>query len=123
MTTTHPRNHGRPGRGRRCAVLAAGVVIAGVAGVVVFGGALGVRYALRHRQRLRDRVTMAVSAGGLVLAGAALSRHPWRAVDGYAGHWAYVQLLALISLAALAASVVRHPAAAGVRGSDEVTNA
>jgi arabinofuranan 3-O-arabinosyltransferase len=90
-------------------VLAAGVVIAGVAGAVVIGGAVGVRYALRHRQRLRDRVTMAVSAGGLILAGAALSRHPWRAVDGYAGHWAYVQLLALISLAALAASVVILP--------------
>ena len=47
-----------------------------------------------------------LSAGGLILAGAALSRHPWRSVGGYAGHSANVQLLALISLAVLAASVV-----------------
>jgi arabinofuranan 3-O-arabinosyltransferase len=40
------------------------------------------------------------------MAGAVLSRHPWRSVDGYAGHSANVQLLALISLAVLAASVV-----------------
>jgi arabinofuranan 3-O-arabinosyltransferase len=40
------------------------------------------------------------------MAGAALSRHPWRSVDGYAGYNANVQLLALISLAVLAASVV-----------------
>ncbi|MCV7092592.1 hypothetical protein, partial [Mycobacterium interjectum] len=49
-------------------------------------------------------VTVALSAGGLIAAGAALSRHPWRSVDGYAGHSASVQLLALISLAVLAAS-------------------
>jgi arabinofuranan 3-O-arabinosyltransferase len=47
-----------------------------------------------------------LSAGGLIMAGAVLSRHPWRSVDGYAGHSANVQLLALISLAVLAASVV-----------------
>ena len=51
-------------------------------------------------------LTVGASAGGLILAGAALSRHPWRSVDGYAGHSAGVQLLALISLAALAAAVV-----------------
>ncbi|WP_077077964.1 alpha-(1-_3)-arabinofuranosyltransferase [Mycobacterium numidiamassiliense] len=90
-------------------VLAAGAVIAGVAGAVVVGGALGLRYALRHRERLRDRLTVAVSAGGLILAGAALSRYPWRSVDGYAGHSANVQLLAMISLAVLAASVVALP--------------
>jgi arabinofuranan 3-O-arabinosyltransferase len=54
-------------------------------------------------------VTVVLSAGGLILAGAALSRHPWRSVDGYAGHSANVQLLALISLAVLAASVVTVP--------------
>ncbi|WP_372585933.1 hypothetical protein, partial [Mycobacterium avium] len=43
------------------------------------------------------------------LAGAALSRQPWRSVDGYAGHAGYVQLLALISLAALTTSVVAVP--------------
>jgi arabinofuranan 3-O-arabinosyltransferase len=41
----------------------------------------------------------------MILAGAVLSRHPWRSVDGYAGHAAGVQLLALISLAAVAAAV------------------
>lgn len=55
------------------------------------------------------RLGMAGSAGGLILAGAALSRQPWRSVDGYAGHAGYVQLLALISLAALTASVVAVP--------------
>ncbi|GFG73971.1 alpha-(1-_3)-arabinofuranosyltransferase [Mycobacterium botniense] len=86
------------------ALLAAGAVIAGAAGIAVFGAALGVRYALRGRQRLRDAITVGLSAGGLILAGAALSRHPWRSVDGYAGHSAAVQLLALVSLAAVAAS-------------------
>ena len=90
-------------------MLAAGAVIAGAAGVVVVGAALGLRYALRDRQRRRDSVTVGLSAGGLILAGAMLSRHPWRSVDGYAGHSANVQLLALISLAALAASVVALP--------------
>ncbi|ORV52877.1 hypothetical protein AWC05_23055 [Mycobacterium florentinum] len=98
-----------PGPWAAVPLLAAGAVIAGVAGVVVIGGALGLRYALRHRERLRDRITVAASAGGLILAGAALSRHPWRSVDGYAGHSANVQLLALISLAAVAASVIALP--------------
>ncbi|EUA91621.1 putative membrane protein [Mycobacterium ulcerans str. Harvey] len=61
---------------------------------------------MRRRERLRDRLTIATSAGGLILAGAALSRHPWRSVDGYAGHSAIVQLLALISIAALVAATV-----------------
>ncbi len=91
------------------AVLAAGAVIAGAAGVVVVGAALALRYVLRHRQPWRDGVTIGLSAGGLILAGAALSRHPWRAVGGYAGHSANVQLLALISLAVLAASVITVP--------------
>jgi len=81
-------------------------VIAGAWGAVVVGAALGLRYALRRRQRLRDVTTVALSAGGLILAGAALSRHPWRSVDGYAGHSPGVQLLALVSLAALGASTV-----------------
>jgi arabinofuranan 3-O-arabinosyltransferase len=86
------------------AVLTAGAVIAGVVGALVFGAALGLQWALRNRPRRRDAITLWLSAGGLILAGAALSRHPWRSVDGYAGHSAGVQLLALISLAALVAS-------------------
>ncbi len=93
-----------PGAWASVGVLAAGAVIAGAAGVAVFGAALGLRWALRDRACVRDAV--AVSAGGLILAAAALSRHPWRSVDGYAGHSAAVQLLALMSLSAVAASVV-----------------
>lgn len=69
------------------------------------GAALALRYVLRDRERLLGWITVGLSAGGLMLAGAVLSRHPWRSVDGYAGHSASVQLLALISLAVLAASV------------------
>ena len=98
-----------PGPWAAVSVLAAGALIAGVAGAAVVGGALGLRYALRERERLRDRVTVAASAGGLILAGALLSRQPWRSADGYAGHSANVQLLALVSLAMLAASVVVLP--------------
>jgi arabinofuranan 3-O-arabinosyltransferase len=98
-----------PGAWAAVAVLTAGTLIAGVAGAVMVGGALGLRYALRDRERLRDRVTVAASAGGLILAGALLSRQPWRSVDGYAGHAANVQLLGLVSLAMLAASVVALP--------------
>ena len=99
-----------PGPWAAVAMLTAGALIAGVAGVLVFGAALGMRWALRNRPRRRDVVTLWLSAGGLILAGAALSRHPWRSVDGYAGHSAAVQLLALISLAALAASTMMRPA-------------
>jgi len=98
-----------PGPWAAPAVLTAGAVIAGVVGALVFGTALGLQWALRDRPRRRDVITVWLSAGGLILAGAALSRHPWRAVDGYAGHSAGVQLLALISLAALVASATsRH---------------
>jgi arabinofuranan 3-O-arabinosyltransferase len=99
-----------PGPWAAVALLTAGAAIAGVAGVLVFGAALGMRWLLRNRPRRRDVVTVWLSAGGLILAGVALSRHPWRSVDGYAGHSAAVQLLALISLAALAASTVTWPA-------------
>jgi arabinofuranan 3-O-arabinosyltransferase len=87
-------------------VLAAGAVIAGAVGVAVFAAALVLHWVLRDRPRRRDILTVGASAGGLILAGAALSRHPWRSVDGYAGHSAGVQLLALLSVAALAAVVV-----------------
>ena len=87
-------------------VLAAGWLVSGVAGVVVFAGALAVRYRLRDRPSLSDSVTLGVTATGFILAGAVLSRHPWRSVSGYVGHAWGVQLLALIAVAALAASVV-----------------
>jgi arabinofuranan 3-O-arabinosyltransferase len=99
-----------PGLWAAVPVLAAGAVIAGVAGVAVFVAALGLRWALRMSPRRRERATLWLSASGLILAGATLSRHPWRSVGGYAGHSATVQLLALVSLAALAASTVTRTA-------------
>lgn len=106
-TQDPPARPWRPGVWAAVPALAAGAVIAGAAGVAVLGAALGLRYALGARRWAR--LGMAGSAGGLILAGAALSRQPWRSVDGYAGHAGYVQLLALISLAALTASVVAVP--------------
>jgi arabinofuranan 3-O-arabinosyltransferase len=99
------------------ATAATGAVIAGVAGVVVVGVAVGVRHLLRRREKLREAITVGSAAGGLILAGAVLSQNPWRSVDGYVGHSVGVQLLALVSVAALTASVVnvvtvRPPAAA-----------
>jgi arabinofuranan 3-O-arabinosyltransferase len=88
------------------AVVAAAAVISGIPGAIVGGAALGVRYLLRNRERLCEAVTVGLAAGGLTLAGALLSQNPWRSVDGYAGHSAGVQLLALVSVAMLAASTV-----------------
>ena len=97
----------RPGRWpAAAAVLALGALISGVAGVVVVGIAVALRYLLRNRERLCDAITVTTTAGGLILAGAVLSQNPWRSVDGYVGHSAGIQLLALISVAMLAASVV-----------------
>jgi arabinofuranan 3-O-arabinosyltransferase len=87
-------------------VLAAGAVITGVAGVLVVGAALGVRYLLRGWPNLCDAVAVGTAAGGLILAGAVLSQNPWRSVDGYVGHSAGVQLLALIAVGTLAASLI-----------------
>ncbi|WP_083088807.1 alpha-(1-_3)-arabinofuranosyltransferase [Mycobacterium noviomagense] len=98
------------GRWGAVAALGAGIVIAGVAGFFVFGAALALRYALRERQRWCDAITLGLTAGGLILAGAALSRHPWRSVDGYVGHSPWVQLLALVSLAVVSSSVTMRPA-------------
>jgi arabinofuranan 3-O-arabinosyltransferase len=104
------------GRWTGVAVLAVGALIAGAAGVIVFAAALGLLFAMRERPWRLDALTVGCGAGGLILAGAALSRHPWRSVDGYAGHSAGVQLLALISIAVLAASVTMR---AGNRPDEE----
>ncbi|OBF89339.1 hypothetical protein A5790_20240 [Mycobacterium sp. 852002-51152_SCH6134967] len=88
------------------AALAVGAAISGVAGVAVVGLAVGVRWLLRHREKLCEPVTVGTAAGGLILAGAVLSQYPWRSVDGYIGHSWGVQLLALVSVAAVAASTV-----------------
>lgn len=102
-----PARPWRPGPWAAVPALAAAGVIAGLGGVAAMGAALGLRYALR--QGRWERLSVLGSAGGLILAGAVLSRQPWRSADGYAGHSAGVQLLALISLAVLAASVVALP--------------
>ena len=91
------------------AVLGLGFVVSGFAGIAVVGAAIGVRYLLRGRPALSDAVTLGATATGLTLAGTALSRYPWRSVDGYLGYSWGVQLLALISVGALAASVVPAP--------------
>jgi arabinofuranan 3-O-arabinosyltransferase len=102
-----PARPWRPGRWPvTAAIVAVGGVIAGASGVVVVGIAVGLRYLLRNRERLCDATTVTTTAAGLTLAGAVLSQNPWRSVDGYVGHSAGVQLLALISVAMLAASVV-----------------
>jgi arabinofuranan 3-O-arabinosyltransferase len=88
------------------AVVAAAAVISGILGIIVGGAALGLRYVLRSREKLCEAVTVGLAAGGLILAGAVLSQNPWRSVDGYVGHSAGVQLLALVSVAMLAASTV-----------------
>jgi arabinofuranan 3-O-arabinosyltransferase len=105
----------QPGRvATSVAVVAAAAVISGIAGVIVACAALGARQLLRRREKLCDAVTVAVAAGGLIAAGAVLSQDPWRSVDGYVGHSAGVQLLALVSVAMLAASTV--PTAASPTG-------
>jgi arabinofuranan 3-O-arabinosyltransferase len=98
----------RPGWLGVAGLLAAGTMIAGVGGLIVFSAGLGMGYLLQRRGRL-DRWTLAVVPAGLILAGALLSRYPWRSVDGYIGHSAWVQLFALIALAALAASLLPVP--------------
>ncbi len=92
--------------------LAVGVVIAGTAGFALVGIAMCLLHWLRHRPWLYTTVIRGLTAGGLIAAGSILARHPWRSVDGYAGHWSSVQLLALISVATLVATaLVELPAA------------
>jgi len=96
----------RPGPLGVAGLLAAGTLIAGPAGLAMFGAALAAGYLMRHRRRTLDRVTLFAVPGGLILAGALLARYPWRSVDGYIGHSAWVQLPALVGIAALAASLL-----------------
>ncbi len=97
----------QPGRAATSfAAVATAAAISGIVGIVVAGAALGLRYVLRRREKLCGAVTVGVTAGGLIVAGAVLSQNPWRSVDGYIGHSWGVQLLALVSVAMLAASTV-----------------
>lgn len=102
------------------ATTAAALVISGVGGAVVALGGLTLRYLLRRRERIRDAVTVSIAAFGLILAGAVLSQYPWRSVDGYLGHSAGVQLLALLSVVAVATSTVTFTESHRVpRGDDQ----
>ena len=87
------------------AVAGFGFLVAGLAGLVTVAAAIGIRYLLRSRPQWLDGWTVIASASGLIAAGAVLSAYPWRSVDGYVGHSPWVQFLALISVAALAASL------------------
>ena len=82
-----------------------GALISGITGILVVIAAIGVRYLLAGRA-WSEKVIVGVTAGGLIAAGAVLSRGPWRSVDGYVGHSVGVQFLALLSVAMLAASMV-----------------
>ncbi|MGE2736162.1 alpha-(1-_3)-arabinofuranosyltransferase domain-containing protein [Mycolicibacterium vaccae] len=97
------------------AVTAVGAVISGPVGAATALAAVGISRLLQRRDRLRETVTVTAAAGGLILSGALLSQNPWRSVDGYVGHSAGVQFLALISVVAVAASAVpfRQRATAG----------
>ena len=99
-----PRNPTTTARGT--ALVVAATVISGVAGAAVAGIALGFRHLLRARETLWQRITVGTAAAGLVLAGAVLSQHPWRSVDGYAGHSAGLQFLTLLSVVAVAVSAL-----------------
>ena len=105
QTAMTPAEPWRPGPAAAVAAVAVGWVISGWAGIVVVGAALGLQYGLRNRQRLLAHLTVATTAGGLILAGAVLSAHPWRSVEGYVGHAWGVQLLALVAVGTLTASV------------------
>ncbi|PRC42821.1 hypothetical protein C6A85_000000108520, partial [Mycobacterium sp. ITM-2017-0098] len=100
------------------AIAVAAVVILGLVGLLVAGVGVGVRYLLRRRHSLRDGVTVGTAAFGLILAGAVLSQNPWRSVDGYVGHSAGVQFLALLSVVAVAVSTVSFTASAQVQSRD-----
>ncbi|MDX1877550.1 alpha-(1-_3)-arabinofuranosyltransferase [Mycolicibacterium sp. 141076] len=93
------------------ALVGFGVLVAGFAGLATVAAAIGIRFLLRSRERWLDGWTVIASASGLIGAGAALSAYPWRSVDGYVGHSPWVQFLALISVAALAASLWDAPRA------------
>ena len=100
----------QPPRVAVCAVLLGiGFLIAGATGSVVMTVVLGLRYLLRGKPSAADNLTLGLAVSGLTLAGAVLSVYPWRSVDGYIGDAWGVQLLATISVAAVAASLISVP--------------
>ncbi|KRE27465.1 hypothetical protein ASG82_13725 [Mycobacterium sp. Soil538] len=96
----------------------AATVISGPVGAALSASAFGARHLLRRREKLCETITVVGAAGGLILAGAVLSQNPWRSVDGYVGHSPWVQLLALVSVVAVAVSAVPWPPAADSQQDD-----
>lgn len=90
------------------AALAAIFLIAGPLGVLAGTTLAGVALAVRHRWGyvLSSRLLTAVTATGMGGAAAALSTGPWRAASGYLGHSGWVQLLALLAVAAVATAAL-----------------
>ncbi|UXA18367.1 DUF3367 domain-containing protein [Mycobacterium sp. SMC-4] len=103
------------------AVTAVGAVVSGLAGVATALVVVGLAHLLGRREKVFDAVTVTSAAGGLLLAGAVLSQNPWRSVDGYVGHSAGVQLLALISVLVVAASAIPHRQRGTVAATDSST--
>jgi len=95
-----------PTAARGAALIVTGAVISGVTGGALAGITLGFRYLLRRRQKLWHAITVGAAASGMILAGAVLSQYPWRSVQGYVGHSAGVQFLALVSVVAVAVSTL-----------------
>ncbi|MBN7298036.1 hypothetical protein IUU89_19195, partial [Mycobacteroides abscessus subsp. abscessus] len=91
------------------AVLAALTAISGISGMAVGLAALAFKVWTRWPLRAVTAAGVYLAGGSLLLAGAALSRHPWRSVGGYTGHSWWIQLLALISVASVALAAVRLP--------------
>lgn len=109
VRTYAPAQPWSPGLLGVAGLLGVGAVIAGAAGAAVFGIAVLLGAEMRRRQPQFDRLALLSVPAGLILAGALLSRYPWRSTDGYIGHSPWVQLPALIALAALAASLLPLP--------------
>ncbi|MDO2972376.1 alpha-(1-_3)-arabinofuranosyltransferase [Mycobacteroides abscessus] len=108
-TTLPPVVPWRSGSAAGVAVLAALTAISGISGMAVGLAALAFKGWGRWPLRAVTAAGAYLAGGSLLLAGAALSRHPWRSVGGYTGHSWWIQLLALISVAAVALAAVRLP--------------
>ncbi|MCW4355833.1 alpha-(1-_3)-arabinofuranosyltransferase [Hoyosella sp. YIM 151337] len=104
-----PRDHSVPVRvwqPRIAAPLAALVAVAVIAGPAGVAGALtlgGLALVVRRRwgASAAGQLLVAVAGTGMAGAAAVLSTGPWRAASGYLGHSGWVQLLALLAVAAV----------------------
>ena len=88
--------------------LAAAWALSGSAGIATAAILLTLSYAVRARWGVAasGRSLVAVAGVSFAVAAALLSQGPWRAVDGYVGHSAVIQLCALVSVLCLAVAVL-----------------